>query len=90
MCSVAGQCDPVVWVFSTGGFHGLFATKPVSSETGKAERRSNGDHSSIWDSWPTAFSGKVPRAKINFGDLRYQEFAHFICRNHFVATVLAL
>ena len=57
MCSVAGQCGTVVWVFSTGGFHGLFVTKPVSSETGKAERRSNGDHSSIWDSWPTAFSG---------------------------------
>src|SRR6266704_5088511 len=35
----------------------LMATKPVSSETSKPERRSNGDHSSIWDSWPMAFSG---------------------------------
>jgi hypothetical protein len=38
MCSVAGQCDPAVWVFSTSGFHRFFATKPVSSETNKAER----------------------------------------------------
>src|SRR5215831_9780981 len=29
----------------------------VSSETSKAERRSNGDHGSMWDSWPVAFSG---------------------------------
>src|SRR6267143_6442819 len=41
MCSVAGPCDPVVLVFSTSGFHRLFATKPVSSETSKAERRSS-------------------------------------------------
>src|SRR5450755_1242697 len=40
-CSVAGPCDPAVWVFSTSGFHRFFATKPVSSETNKAERRSN-------------------------------------------------
>ena len=38
MCSVAGQCDPVVGVFSTSGFHRFLATKPVSSETSKAER----------------------------------------------------
>src|SRR5271154_2118127 len=37
-CSVAGQCGPAVWVFSTSGFHRFFATKPVSSETNKAER----------------------------------------------------
>jgi hypothetical protein len=30
-----------VWVFSTSGFHHLFATKPVSSETNKAERWPN-------------------------------------------------
>ena len=47
----------MVWVFSTSGFHRFFVTKPVSSETGKAERRSDGDHGSIWDSWPIAFSG---------------------------------
>src|SRR5437899_6000546 len=41
MCSVAGQCDPVVWVFSASGFHRFLATKPVSSETNKAERWSN-------------------------------------------------
>jgi len=38
MCSVAGPCDRVVWVFSTSGFHRFLATKPVSSETNKAER----------------------------------------------------
>src|SRR5882672_6909659 len=37
-CPVAGPCDPVVWAFSTSGFHLFFATKPVSSETSKAER----------------------------------------------------
>jgi hypothetical protein len=41
MCSVAGQRDPVDWVFSTSGFHRFLATKPVSSETSKAERWSN-------------------------------------------------
>jgi hypothetical protein len=38
MCSVAGQGEPADWVFSTSGFHRFFATKPVSSETNKAER----------------------------------------------------
>jgi hypothetical protein len=57
MCTVVGHCDPSVWVSSTSGFHCLSATKPVSSETSKAERRSSGDHSSIRDSWPIAFSG---------------------------------
>jgi len=47
MCSVEGQCGPVVWVFSTSGFHRFLATMPVNSETNKAERRSSGDHSSI-------------------------------------------
>jgi hypothetical protein len=41
MCSVAGPCDPVVWVFSTSGFHRFLATKPVRSETNKAEQWSN-------------------------------------------------
>src|SRR6267378_2449068 len=57
MCSVAAQCGRAVWVSSTSGFHCFFATKPVCSETSKAERRSSGVHSSIWDSWPIAFSG---------------------------------
>jgi len=38
-------------------FSSLFATKPVSSETSKAERAQSGDHSSIRDSWPIAISG---------------------------------
>src|SRR6266436_8430871 len=70
MCTVAGPCDPVVLVFSTSGFHRFLATKPVSSETGKAERRSKfGDHSSIWDSWPIAFSGypRGPRVVLRLG-----------------------
>jgi hypothetical protein len=57
MCSVAGHFGPAMWVFSTSGFHRFFATKPVSSETSKAERGQFGDHSSIRDSWPMAFSG---------------------------------
>jgi hypothetical protein len=57
MCSVAGHLSPAVWVSPTSGFHGLPATKPVSSETKQAERWSSGDHGSIWDSWPIALSG---------------------------------
>src|SRR4030081_1131507 len=38
MCSVAGPCGPVNGVLSISGFHRWFATKPVSSETNKAER----------------------------------------------------
>src|SRR4030095_16694743 len=37
MCSVPGH-GPGILVFSTSGFHCLFARKPVSSETNKAER----------------------------------------------------
>ena len=40
MCSVAGRVRPAIWDSSTSGFHRLSATKPVSSETSKAERRS--------------------------------------------------
>ena len=57
MDSGAGHCGPAVWIFSTSGFHRLFATKPVSSETSKAERWSGANHGSIGDSWPIAFSG---------------------------------
>src|SRR6202050_3727811 len=38
MCSVPGPCDPAVGVFSTSGFHRFLATRPVRSETNKAER----------------------------------------------------
>ncbi len=41
MCSVVGQGSPVVWIFSTSGFHRFFTTKPVRSESIKAERLSN-------------------------------------------------
>ena len=57
MDSGAGHGDPAVWVFSISGFHRFFATKPVSSETSKAERWSGANHGSIRDSWPIAFSG---------------------------------
>jgi hypothetical protein len=40
MCSVAGRVRPAIWNSSTSGFHRLSATKPVSSETSKAEQRS--------------------------------------------------
>src|ERR1700745_1613202 len=73
MCSVAAQCGRAVWVFSTSGFHRFLATKPVSSETSKAERRSSGVHSSIWDSWPIAFSGypRGPRVGCETGCPRH-------------------
>src|ERR1700687_4052355 len=35
MDSGAGHGGPAVWIFSTSGFHRLFATKPISSETSK-------------------------------------------------------
>src|SRR6202521_5461988 len=58
MCSVAGQGDPVDWVFSTSGFHRFFASKPVSSETSKAERWSNlATIVLLGTRWPIAFSG---------------------------------
>jgi hypothetical protein len=44
MCSVAGRVAPAIWVFSTSGFHHFCATKPVRSETSKAERGQCGDH----------------------------------------------
>jgi hypothetical protein len=47
MDSGAGHGDPAVWIFSTSGFHRLFATKPFSSETSKAERWSGANHGSI-------------------------------------------
>jgi len=37
----------LVWVFSPSDFHRFLATKPVSSETNKAEQWSSGDHGSI-------------------------------------------
>src|SRR5258708_36835282 len=58
MCTVAGPCDPVVLVFSTSGFHRFLATKPVSSETGKAERRAKiGGPRFIWGPAAANFSG---------------------------------
>jgi len=57
MCSVRGHGGPSFWVFSTSGFHGLLATKPVCSETSKQNGGPFGDHGSIWDSWPIALSG---------------------------------
>jgi hypothetical protein len=40
MCSVAGRVRPAIGDSSISDFHRLSATKPVSSETSKAERRS--------------------------------------------------
>src|SRR5713226_8910826 len=62
----------MVWVSSTSGFHRLFATKPVSSETSKAERWSGANHGSIGDSWPIAFSGcpRGPRVGCEAGGAR--------------------
>src|SRR6266403_1414301 len=41
MCSVVGHGGPAVGIFSNSSFHRFLATKPVSSETSQAERRSN-------------------------------------------------
>src|ERR1700735_1655272 len=68
MCSVAGHVSPVVRCSSTSGFHRWFATKPVCSETSKAEPRSVGDHSSIRDSWPIAFSGYPTGPRVGWED----------------------
>src|ERR1700730_13855557 len=38
MDSGVGPYDPAVWVFSTSGFHQLFATKPVSFRNQQAVR----------------------------------------------------
>ena len=61
---IAERLGPVLSIFSPSGFHRLFATKPVRSETHKqAERLSGGNHGSIRDSWPIAMSG-YPRGPI--------------------------
>ena len=80
MCSAPGHDGPEVWVFCTGGFHRLFATKPVSSETSKAERRSSGDHGSIRDSWPIAFSGYPGGPRVSW---------ETTCARHTAPTILA-
>src|SRR5215469_17752536 len=68
-----GGVAQAVWVSSTSGFHRLFATKPVSSETSKAERWSGANHGSIGDSWPIAFSGypRGPRVGCETGCPRH-------------------
>jgi hypothetical protein len=47
--------------FPTSGFHRFSSTKPIPSETNKAEPRSNGDHSSIRDFSPIALISGYPR-----------------------------
>jgi hypothetical protein len=65
MCSVAGYFAPAIWVFSISGFHRFIATKPVGSETSKQNGGQFGDHSSIRDSWPIAFSGYPRGPRVN-------------------------
>ena len=80
MYSAPGHNGPEVWVFCSGGFHRSFATKPVSSETSKAERRSSGDHGSIRDSWPIAFSGYPGGSRVP---------CETTCPRHTAPTILA-
>jgi hypothetical protein len=61
---VVRHCAPVVWVFSTSGFHRSFATKPVSSETCKAERRSVGDQPGKWNDFQVAGQPSVHRFRL--------------------------
>src|SRR5215472_9350555 len=42
---------------------------PIQFRNQQAERRSSGDHGSIWDSWPIAFSG-YPRGPRVFHETR--------------------
>jgi hypothetical protein len=55
--------------FSRSGCHRLWARKPIQFRNRQAERRSSGDHGSIWDSWPIAFSG-YPRGPRVFHETR--------------------
>jgi hypothetical protein len=69
-CSVAGQLDPVVWVFSTSGFHRFLGDEAHQFRNQQSRTVVNvGDHSSIWDSWPIAFSGypRGPRVVVRLG-----------------------
>ena len=57
-CSVAGPCGPAVWVFSTSAFHRFFDDEACQFRNQQSRTVVNvGDHSSIRDSWPIAFSG---------------------------------
>ena len=55
--------------FSRSGCHRLWARMPIQFRNQQAERRSSGDHGSIWDSWPIAFSG-YPRGPRVFHETR--------------------
>src|SRR5215472_4614818 len=62
------------WALEVGGFsrsgcHRLWARMPIQFRNQQAERRSSGDHGSIWDSWPIAFSGcpRGPRVFLRLG-----------------------
>ena len=55
--SVCRALWPSDWGFFYQRFPSPVATKPISSETRKAERWSGANHGSIGDSWPIAFSG---------------------------------
>jgi hypothetical protein len=55
--SVCRALLSAVWVFSLSGFHCLFATKPGSSETSKAQRRGL---LRLWDGWLCQRRMKTP------------------------------
>jgi hypothetical protein len=57
MVSVCRAQGPSDLGFFYQRFSSPIATKPISSETRKAERWSGANHGSIGDSWPIAFSG---------------------------------
>ena len=57
MVSVCRAQGPSDLGFFYQRFSSPIATKPISSETRKAERWSGANHGSIGDSWPMAFSG---------------------------------
>src|SRR5579864_8596525 len=61
ICRAIDSVCSAQWPSDLGFFYQRFsspvATKPISSETRKAERWSGANHGSIGDSWPIAFSG---------------------------------
>src|SRR5712664_351149 len=70
ICSVTGQCDPVDWVFLCQRFSSLLRDEACQFRNQQSRTVVKfGDHSSIWDSWPIAFSGypRGPRVVVRLG-----------------------
>src|SRR6266581_8066679 len=80
MCSVAKADAPGDWGFLYQRFSSPLGDEACQFRNHKAERWLSGNHGSIWDSWPIAFSGypRGPRVGCETG-----------CPRHRVHTLLA-